>query len=251
MARLLMLALALPATTSAFLNNFARPMSTSPDLANVVGVSPSKAMVADYGFDPLGFSKIDLNIASAWDKNRDVDAILYDYRDAELRHGRLAMLCALAWPVQELLSPTLSRALRAPMLLAETAGRSPSVLNGGLEQSGIPLVLLATAALIAKVDLEALKIKENSGDAWVPGDFGWDPLKLLAGASPVQRRDMQAKEINNGRLAMVAVAAYVVQEAVTGLPITYTSSALFTPIFLNPAFRAFMDGAFSSSTFHG
>ncbi|KAL3893618.1 MAG: hypothetical protein SGPRY_014105, partial [Prymnesium sp.] len=56
--------------------------------------------VADYGFDPLGFASIDLHIGGANDKDRPLSAILRDYREAELRHGRLAMLAALAWPVQ-------------------------------------------------------------------------------------------------------------------------------------------------------
>ena len=35
----------------------------------------------------------------------------------------LAMLAALAWPVQELLSPMLSAVLKEPSLVAETGGR--------------------------------------------------------------------------------------------------------------------------------
>merc|ERR1719392_75804 len=99
-------------------------------------------MAADYGFDPLGLANFDLNLDSAADKNRDSAAVIYDYREAEIRHGRLAMLAALAWPVQELLHPVISRALRDPILLTETGGRSPSVLNGGLEQGTIPFFLL-------------------------------------------------------------------------------------------------------------
>ena len=57
-------------------------------------------MTADYGFDPLGLSKLDLFPAGATDKARAPELVLRDYRDAELRHGRLAMLAALAWPVQ-------------------------------------------------------------------------------------------------------------------------------------------------------
>lgn len=82
---------------------------------------------AAQGFDPLNLASVDLNLGGAEDKQRSAAYILRDYREAELRHGRLAMLAALAWPVQEMLSPVISRALREPILLAETAGRSPSV----------------------------------------------------------------------------------------------------------------------------
>ena len=61
---------------------------------------PVPPFTADYGFDPLGFSKLDLFPASATDKTRAPELVLREYRDAELRHGRLAMLAALAWPVQ-------------------------------------------------------------------------------------------------------------------------------------------------------
>ena len=62
----------------------------------------------DYGFDPFGLGKSDSFFALIQpgvlvkDKYtpRDSTTILRDYRDAELRHGRLAMLAALAWPVQ-------------------------------------------------------------------------------------------------------------------------------------------------------
>ena len=108
--------------------------------------------MADYGFDPFKFAERDLHLGSALDKARPRAYVLRDYREAELRHGRLAMLAALAWPVQVLLSPVLSRALREPLLLVETGGRSPSVLNGGLDQSTIPATLGLFAIGIAVVD---------------------------------------------------------------------------------------------------
>jgi len=49
----------------------------------------------------------------------------------------------------------------------------------------------------------------------VPGDYGWDPL----GLKPKTEKDLKAlqdKELNNGRLAMLAVAGILAQEQVTG-----------------------------------
>lgn len=188
------------------------------------------SMVADYGFDPLNLAAVDLNLGSANDKDRSAAYVLRDYREAELRHGRLAMLAALAWPVQELLHPALSRALHVPLLLTETAGRSPSVLNGGLEQGAIPLVVAATALAIGLVDGNSLQRKAEQGETWIPGDFG-DPLGLqAAGALGSQSRALQASEVNNGRLAMLAVLAYVVEEALFKTPITQITPALFKPL---------------------
>lgn len=96
--------------------------------------------------------------------------------------------------------------------MAETGGRSPSVLNGGLEQSSIPFVLTLFAGLVAAIDFASLRRRQDMGDDWLPGDFGFDPLNLLGGATMDARRDMQEKEINNGRLAMLAVLVFVSEE---------------------------------------
>lgn len=230
-----------------FFNNKA-PMRTEPDLSKIPGVFPNKNMPADYNFDPLGLAQYDLNLGSARDKNRDKVDVVNDYRDAELRHGRLAMLAALAWPVQELLSPSLARGLGEKVLLTAD-GRSPSVLNGGLGEGPIPLMLLGTAAAIAALDLRALELKESAGSDWLPGDYGFDPLKLLKGASPLAVKDMQAKEINNGRLAMLAITAYVVQEAMSGEPIVVTAEQFFTPIIYYPWFQQLMTDFFGIASF--
>merc|ERR1712046_226723 len=84
-------------------------------------------LVTDYGFDPFGLGKVDLHFASAKDKERTPEVVLRDYREAELRHGRLAMLAALAWPVQELASPTIAR-----------------VMNRGFGVSGLSDLLVET-----------------------------------------------------------------------------------------------------------
>ena len=82
------------------------------------------------------------------------------------------------------------------------------------------------------------------GDAFVPGDFGFDPLRLLKNATPESVKDMQAKEINNGRLAMMAVTAFVIEEVVTGKPITEVTPFLFKPVFEVPAVMNFLDSSF-------
>ncbi|KAK7247858.1 light-harvesting complex protein [Aureococcus anophagefferens] len=214
-----------------------------PDLSKIRGVFPGKSMPADYGFDPLGVAAIDVFSSDDDDYLR-----VKNYRDAELRHGRLAMLAAAAWPVQELVHPWLNKALDAPNLLSD--GRSPSVLNGGLGDGPIPLALAFTAIMAGLLDIRAIDIKERTGyDKWIPGDYGFDPLNIVKGASPVAFKNMQAKEINNGRLAMVAVACYVAQEAATGEPIVALSEGLFTPIIYMPWFQHVMDTAFGISSF--
>jgi len=216
-----------------------------------IAILDSLPLAADYGFDPLGLSQMDLFPASATDKARSPEIVLRDYRDAELRHGRLAMLAALAWPMQELLSPTIARFANREFgepglsdILAETAGRSPSVLNGGLEQGALLGFLIGVGAGIGAIDSVSLRIKEEMGNAFVPGDFGFDPLRLLKGASPEAVQDMQAKEINNGRLAMIAVTIFVLEEATTGLPIVQLTPGLFHPLWESQSTWSFLDAAF-------
>jgi len=50
---------------------------------------------------------------------------------------------------------------------------------------------------------------------YIPGDIGFDPLGLKP-TDPAEFREMQTKELQNGRLAMIAAAGFLAQEAVTG-----------------------------------
>ena len=59
------------------------------------------------------------------------------------------------------------------------------------------------------------------GETWsirsdhVAGDFGWDPLSLKP-AGAAELAVMQTKELQNGRLAMIAAAGMIAQELATG-----------------------------------
>lgn len=131
------------------------------------------------------------------------------YREAEIKHARIAMLAAVGWPVAEKLNGPLSEALGQPSLLVD-GGRSPSVLNGGLEGVSIVYWLaalgLAVAAESAYLD-DQLGVMKNT--EYVPGMVGFDPLGL---DGPATRNG----EIWAGRLAMVAVVLYAFEEELTG-----------------------------------
>merc|ERR1719263_715203 len=174
----------------------------------------------DVGFDPLGLANFDLNLDSAYNKKRSAALVLRDYRDAELKHGRLAMLAAVAWPLQEKYNPILAVRLHLPNLVAETGGLSPSVLNGGLEQGIIPSAVFTFAVLISLLEAQGLRVKAGQGEeAWMPGDY-LGPRVAERGSQ--QLFSLQEGEIWNSRIAMLAVLAYVVQEAATGVPTAIT-----------------------------
>jgi hypothetical protein len=50
---------------------------------------------------------------------------------------------------------------------------------------------------------------------YTPGDLGFDPLGLKP-EDPEEFREMQTKELQNGRLAMLAAAGFLAQEATDG-----------------------------------
>jgi len=201
-------------------------------------------MVGDKGFDPL-------KLANTIEKLRI-------YREAELKHGRLAMLAAAGWPVSEALDKPLAAALNMKSLLVGSEGGAaggdallfaPSVLNGGLDAIS-PVFWASVIIFSAGTELYATSMKKRAGfratlaaigaeeltgididgdgqvgtptllkdDNYLPGDLGFDPLGLFKG-SDADKRTMQMKEINNGRLAMVAITAFAIKEAATKIPV--------------------------------
>ncbi|KAL3914933.1 MAG: hypothetical protein SGILL_005880 [Bacillariaceae sp.] len=168
------------------------------------------SLPGDRGFDPFNFASGDASTLQ-W------------YRDSELRHSRIAMLAAVGWPLAELFHKNLAGSFGLPSMLADS-DKVPSVLNGGLDMTN-PLfwvgVLSATAAL------EFLSTQKlNAGTDAL--DFGFDPLGL-GGKTEKQQFFMQEAEIFNGRLAMLAITGFAIQEFLT-------NSAVIdqTPIFFKP-----------------
>jgi len=160
---------------------------------------------------PMGF----------WDPaglSTDLDAgkILF-YREAELKHGRVSMLAALGFLVGENFHPLFGGDIDVPSYIAFQA---------------TPLQVFWPAVLAALTILEYPSIgtfkppKGEDGvfrdkdtfaisDDRVPGDIGFDPLGLKP-SDPEEFLAMQNKELNNGRLAMIAIAGFVAQELVSG-----------------------------------
>lgn len=205
--------------------------------------------LGDYGFDPLGLSE---------------DNRVVPFRHAELKHGRLAMLAAVAWPLQEILHPIIVDALRSTSdsrtldVLAETGGMSPSLLNGGLEQFQVLPALSFGVFLGSVLELKDIKKREAQGLAFneykldsIAGDEDFDPLNIGSGLPADQRMDIQKAEMLNGRLAMLAVTSYVLIEFVFGQSIVSFTPDLFQPLFLAPDFRAFMDASFGVASMDG
>merc|ERR1711966_542945 len=163
-------------------------------------------LVGNKGFDPLGFATSLKTLTI--------------FREAELKHGRLAMLAAVGWPVSELFQPYLAKLTGSPDLLVKAAGlpeKAPSLLNGGLDQINQFFFL---AVIIFSGTIESVAINKIRTQDYIPGDLGFDPLKIYQGVgSEEKRRELELKELNNGRLAMLAITCFAAQEFVTKISV--------------------------------
>lgn len=149
-------------------------------------------------WDPVGFST-DLS-----------EGRLLFYREVELKHGRVCMLAALGILVAEKFHP-----------LFPGAGDLPAYIqfqNTPLQEFWIAVsVVIALPEILGSIPT----FQDGGGNGFemkldrVPGDLGWDPLNLKP-QSEKELQELQNKEINNGRLAMIATAGMIGQELATG-----------------------------------
>jgi len=138
------------------------------------------------------------------------------YREVELKHARVAMLAALGFVVGEQFHPLFGGGIDSPAYKAfqETPLQTfwPYVVFG--------IALPEVTSVFTFVDPKD-QGSIGEGEQWLirddhePGDFGFDPLGLKP-KKPDELKEMQTKELNNGRLAMIAIAGMVAQELATG-----------------------------------
>ena len=157
-------------------------------------------------FDPLGMSN-DLS-----------EKQFRLYREAELKHGRVAMLAFLGVLFGE----------RFPLLLGHRIS-GPAIYQ--FQQADHVLWAFSANVLGLCAVVETVNIlrgwqsidetlEESDGvaklkDGYENGDLAFDPLDLRP-TKPKALLRLKNKELNNGRLAMLAIAGIVAQELVTG-----------------------------------
>jgi len=163
-------------------------------------------------FDPLNF------LGSAGSSNNPIRDVRR-WRESELTHGRVCMLAAVGFVVQEQLIDTNIRPF--PFVKGPAINHFQQVES----QGAIFWVPLLLAIGIAESYRVAVGWNDPTSsqfyslrDDYEPGNLGFDPLGLLPD-DPKEQYDMKSKEINNGRLAMIAVAGFVAQELRDGQPI--------------------------------
>merc|ERR1712087_1067268 len=185
-------------------------------------------LAADAGFDPAGLvlSPLLSNPAALADPTKVRRSLMW-MREAEIKHARLAMLAAAGWPLAEMWHGGLSNALSLPYLLDATLGRAPSILNGGLGSSAGFLALAVLVATVVELNLHNFygcqmppmvemraRTDENYRLEWIR----------------FNQKQMQAAELRNGRLAMLAITGFAIQECVYKIPVVDQTPIFFTPI---------------------
>merc|ERR1719316_971044 len=172
----------------------------SQDTPTFNGVEYAKSLPGITGplglFDPLGFCSAD-----------DVtEGKIKFYREVELKHGRVGMLAALGFLVGENFHPLFGGDIDVPAYLAFQ--QTPL-------QTFWPAVVLAIA--IPEVFSVFSFNSPVGGQPWSirsdfeNGDLGFDPLGLKP-TEAAELKEMQTKELQNGRLGMIAAAGMIAQE---------------------------------------
>ena len=132
------------------------------------------------------------------------------YREVELKHGRVAMLASLGFLVGEQFHPLFGGNIDVPSYIA-------------FQETPLQTFWPAVIVLLSIVEVFSV-FSFNSpfgGEPWSvrsdyeSGDLGFDPIGLKP-SDAVEYKEMATKEINNGRLAMIAIAGMVGQELATG-----------------------------------
>jgi hypothetical protein len=179
------------------------------DKNSILADGKASIFVGNKGFDPLNCAT---NMKT-----------LKKYREAEIKHGRLAMLASIGWPFAELYHPFISKLTKNEYLLSSN-NKVPSLLNGGLGKIN-PIFFMAIIIFTATV--ESIALSNNYRDDRMPGDLGFDPLKLYVNKDPYKKRELELKELNNGRLAMLAITYYAISEYLTNTAVINKTPYLF------------------------
>lgn len=166
--------------------------------------------VGDVGFDPFYLSSIPKNFAGfiqppSWEETKGIPTV-YWMREAELKHGRVAMLAVVGWIAADF-------GIRFPGSSFSTESISSSYFaHDALVAKGIMGFMLIAVGL-AEIGNGAALVQVSKGELdREAGDFQLGS-KLLDGKSKDAVNTMKLKELSNGRLAMLAFGGIATQTA--------------------------------------
>jgi hypothetical protein len=160
---------------------------------------------ADLGFDPL---KLSISEGFFDKANSSQQAVYYNYRESEIKHGRFAMVGFLAIFCEGADRDAVLNQIgvvSAQDNLDGTLGLDE--VQGPVLLVGLGLQALAEYSKQRKEDDDDFTSVEYEPDR-CPGDLGFDPLSLGKG----DLRGFHNIEANAGRLAMIGLTSFLFRE---------------------------------------
>merc|ERR1712147_112486 len=141
------------------------------------------------------------------------------FREAEVTHGRVAMLSVLGFLVAESFHPLFGGEIGGPAIRHLDQVRAVAPIFFDILAFTIALAELYRSLVgwVPPPKVEKYFGGELNLD-YYPGDIGFDPLGLKP-TDPAEFAEMQTKELQNGRLAMLAAMGFILQETVNETPI--------------------------------
>jgi hypothetical protein len=154
-------------------------------------------------FDPVGFSK------------GKTQSEVMRLREAEVMHGRVSMMAVIGYFAGEAIAPLTGDSFLIPETITGPANvhlQQQGTLQFALFVFWIGITEL-TRAIVGwtKPADELFGIRED----YYPGDIGFDPMGMKP-TNAGEFKEMATKEIQNGRLAMIAIIGFWGQELVDG-----------------------------------
>ena len=167
-------------------------------------------------FDPLGFSNGASTEALQW------------YREAELKHGRVAMAAFVGFLVNY-------QGITFPADLTMSGEKFSSLGTGNpllawdnISDKGKWSILGFIGLLEVLGEAEKPHYMRGGRPGQTAGPFGlrlWDPLNYNGGMDEETKATKRQMEVNNGRLAMIGAASFVaasyIPDSVPALPSTW------------------------------
>jgi len=198
-------------------NNMVDPTERSaalPFLPRAINLDGSLA--GDVGFDPFYLSSIPKNFVGfiqppQWEDTGDGIETLYWMREAEVKHGRVAMLAWFGWLATD---GAFGITLRFPgdIYSLDNIPNAYNAHNILVEQGSMGFLLLFVAFIEFCSSAALVQVSKGELDREA-GDFSLDPLQFLKDKSAEDVKRMKTRELLNGRLAMLAFGAISTQSA--------------------------------------
>jgi len=214
----------------------ALPFATSP--ATLDG-----SMLGDVGFDPLGFSTTPVGpwFLGSSVPSQGVIGDLDWYREAELIHGRIAMVAAVGF-----LGPELFGTLPGNEWTGADAYSNTNPLEAFSQVPGLALIQIF--AFMSFLEIKRLNYIKDEGRAYQPGDLKigqgpsrWNPFGLSY--SPEEYEEKRLQELKHCRLAMVGVFGLAAQANASGMGVlSQLGGGLSMPEQVSKAGYFFPDG---------